>query len=299
MPNLSSIDYIYYYVDKRLANPPDMQYYTPPQDLLLIKKGKKKFERMIYPENGPFTDQEENAYEELLDYFYEEGEEVPEAITKRRALRFLNGHGFNIKKSFQNIIEHMQWRQELKPIILTQGDRDLLDKGFIYVHGRDRDYRPFLVVNAKIIAGKDVDPDDVFHTSWFACHYIIENLLLRGSVENWIDIMDLGGLPISKIPMKALKKFIVESQQHMKSRITKFFLLHVTWGIRTIYAIVSPFLEKRTKEKITMKKGGINDDMFEMAHPSQIEEKYGGDAENVTQYWPPKMVSEEYDPDPD
>ncbi len=128
---------------------------------------------------------------------------------------------------------------------------------------------------------------------------MVNNLFYRGSVENRIDILDLGGLPISKIPVKALKKFAVESQTHMKSRVYKSFMLHVTWGIRTIYAMVSPFIQKRSKMKLSMKKGGYNDEIFDYAHPSQVEEKYGGDAEDLTDFWPPREISDIYDTDPD
>ncbi|CAI2369390.1 unnamed protein product [Moneuplotes crassus] len=292
-------DYRYYYVDKNLSRPHMLEYYTPPEELLMITIGKKAPERMIYPLDGPFTKLEEDSYEELLDYFYDKGEELPEGVTKRRALRFLNGNSFDIKKTYENIIKHIEWRGEMKPFILSEGDMNLLDKGFIYIHGRDKNFRPILVINAKIIAGKGVDPDDVFNTAWFVCHYMIENILKRGSCENWVDIMDLGGLSFTKIPVKALKKFITESQVHMKSRIAKMFLLHVTWGIRTIYSIVSPFLEKRTKEKIIMNKGGYNEEILELAHPSQLEEKYGGEAENLTEFWPPFAISDEYGCDPD
>ncbi|CAI2371249.1 unnamed protein product [Moneuplotes crassus] len=301
-------DYKYYYVDKRYSRPETMEYYTPPEELLMIGAGKKNPERMIYPLDGPYTEQEETTYEQLLEYFEDKDTEIPECMTKRRALRFLNGNAFNVKKTYKNIVQHLEWREEMKPFILTQGDMQLLDKGFLYIHGRDKNFRPFLITNAIIIAEKGINPDDVFHTSWFMCHFLIENILKRGSVENWVEILDLGGLPISKIPVKALKKFMIESQIHMKSRIAKMFLLYVTWGIRTIYAIISPFLEKRTKEKIVMKKGGFtpnqenfvfNEEILEIAHPSQIEEKYGGEAENLTEHWPPISISDEYGTDPE
>ena len=39
--------------------------------------------------------------------------------------------------------------------------------------------------------------------------------------------------------------------------------------------------------------------MLEHIHPSQLEQKYGGDAENLEEYWPPKVISSEYGQDPD
>jgi len=176
---------------------------------------------------------------------------------------------------------------------------DLLQAGFSYIHGRDRHFRPILIINAKLLNEIKFDVDVVFNVSWFICFYIIENLLQREKVENWIDILNLGGLPISKIPVTPLKKFFVEAQENLKSRVSKFYIFNVTWGIRTIYSLLSPFLDQKVKEKFVMKKGEYDESLFELAHPSQIEQKYGGEAENVTQYWPPYCPSEEYDPHPE
>lgn len=35
-----------------------------------------------------------------------------------------------------------------------------------------------------------------------------------------------------------------------------------------------------------------------MVHHSQVEEKYGGTAQDLTEYWPPKKISDEYGYDP-
>jgi len=36
-----------------------------------------------------------------------------------------------------------------------------------------------------------------------------------------------------------------------------------------------------------------------MIHPPQLEKRFGGEAEDVTHYWPPKVISSEYGHDPD
>lgn len=90
----------------------------------------------------------------------------------------------------------------------------------------------------------------------------------------------------------------MEAQEYQKCRIRKFYFFNTTFGLRAIYALVSPFLDKVTKDKTQLKKEAYNDELLEFAHPSQIEEKYGGEAENLTEWWPPRCPSEEYDVDP-
>ena len=50
---------------------------------------------------------------------------------------------------------------------------------------------------------------------------------------------------------------------------------------------------------MSIKKDFTDPQLLEFAHPSQIEKKFGGDAENVTEFWPPLCPSNEYGHDPD
>ena len=134
---------------------------------------------------------------------------------------------------------------------------------------------------------------------WFMCFYIIEQLCIPGKVENWIFTSDLGGLSLSKLPSKHLKKFTLEAQDHLKCRIRKFYYFNTTFGLRAIYALISPFLDKAIKEKTFMTKEPYCDELLEFAHPSQVEKRFGGDAEDVEVFWPPFCPSEEYGHDED
>ena len=77
--------------------------------------------------------------------------------------------------------------------------------------------------------------------------------MIKGQVENWIFISDLGGLSLAKIPTKQLKKFMVEAQDHLKCRVRKFFYFNTTFGLRAIWALISPFIDKMIKEKMVIK----------------------------------------------
>ena len=143
------------------------------------------------------------------------------------------------------------------------------------------------------------DLEEVVKTSWFLCFYMIDQLFVREKVENWIFVSDLGGLSLSKIPTKHLKKFMLEAQEFLKCRLRKFFYFNTTFGLRAIFAIISPFLDKVVREKTCLKKGMTDPQLLKFAHPSQIEKKFGGEAENLTEFWPPVCPSTEYSHDPD
>lgn len=42
-----------------------------------------------------------------------------------------------------------------------------------------------------------------------------------------------------------------------------------------------------TKEKIVMSGKNTNEHLLANVHPKQLEKKYGGEADDVTEYWPP------------
>ena len=48
-----------------------------------------------------------------------------------------------------------------------------------------------------------------------------------------------------------------------------------------------------------MSKDGTHDILHELIHPSQLEQKFGGEAENLTEFWPPRHISDEFGHDPD
>lgn len=249
---------------------------------------------MIYPHDGPYEEKEEEKYEELLDFVEGKDEKLPEVMTKRRAMRFLVTNNFKVKKAYENIKSHLKWRANIHPIILNETHMRMLDAGYMYIHGRDKCLRPICLSNMGVINDLDVDMMEGVAVNWFMCFYMIDNLMTIGKVENWILVVDMNGLSLSKLPTKTLKAIMNEAQEHLKCRVRMFYYFNVTFGLRAIWTMVSPFVDKVIKHKIIMKADGNDPSLLDLAHPSQIEQKYGGEAEDVTEFWPPYCPSEEY-----
>lgn len=53
----------------------------------------------------------------------------------------------------------------------------------------------------------------------------------------------------------------------------------MAWGA------IKAFLEESTVEKISMNSGNTSDELFKQVNPSQVEERFGGKAKNVTTFW--------------
>jgi hypothetical protein len=254
---------------------------------------------MVFPEEGPWEEEEETAYGKFEEYIEKNGVTFPEICTKRVIMRFLSANHYKIKESVNNLVEHLEWREEVRPVILNEKQKKMLDHGYLYIHGRDRCLRPLCFSQASVVNELGFDMEDSFMATWFVCFYLIDQLTVPGKVENWVFVSDLGGLSLRKIPTSTLKKFMVSAQAHMKCRIRMFFYFNVTFGLRAIWAIISPFMDKFIKHKMVLRGDAKDPALLALADPSQIEQKYGGEAENVTKFWPPYCPSEEYGVDPE
>jgi hypothetical protein len=140
---------------------------------------------------------------------------------------------------------------------------------------------------------------DALDAALYAAFFFVENLLLPGRIENWILVINLDNLSVSKLPINFIKHFLKTMQAHLKCRGRAIVALKVTWALRAIWSVVSPFVDDRIKKKVTMTKEPTHPILTELIHPKQLEQKFGGDAEDIIEYWPPREVSEEYGYDPD
>ena len=93
-------------------------------------------------------------------------------------------------------------------------------------------------------------------------------------------------------------RFFSDTQRHFKSRGFRFYGFGLNFTIRAIWAIVSPIVEKKIKNKIKITNNNTHEDLWNWVHPSQVEQRYGGDAPDLTEYWPPRKIPGEigYDP---
>lgn len=78
----------------------------------------------------------------------------------------------------------------------------------------------------------------------------------------------------------------------------KAYYLNVSWGINVVYKglCVSGFLHEDTRAKMLLTDKTTDADMLNDFHPSQLEKRFGGQAETPTNFWPP-FVGKEFVPE--
>lgn len=142
------------------------------------------------------------------------------------------------------------------------------NSGFFYPTGRDRQFRPVLVFNAKLIDFNDVETG--IRATCFVHEIIIKTMFLPGQVENWVVIYDLGGMGITEMPMGAIKTTTGKMSANYGGRLYKMFTVNAPGTIWFAWKAVSAFLDPVTVEKINISKNNTEKEMFNNMHPSQV-----------------------------
>ena len=278
--NLSIDSSSYSSIPNEVLPPKVAHSYKPPNEIKFFLWGTKEQERLIFPAHEEWEDYEEDQYEKFMQFIDDEDVEFDKPIHKKDMLRYLYGSQFNFAETLKNIQLNLQHLNEIHPIVLNKGMKELLNKGIFYMNGRDSNFRPISYSKPCCITDTDASVDDALTAIYYAAYYVIDNWLLPGKIENWILVDDLNNLAISKLPTKTIVKMLGSMQQHLKWRACKVFLVNVTFGIRALYKILTPFIDKKVKQKVEMTKNSYNPKLLELAHPSQVEKNYGGEGQN-------------------
>ena len=96
--------------------------------------------------------------------------------------RYLLQNKFDKELAYNAIVENDRWlREDLIPLFEAYEEvLPLLEKGYVYGHGRDRYNRPILVTNARKIIDDNAQLDDLVKMQTFFFAYINFNALVPG-----------------------------------------------------------------------------------------------------------------------
>jgi predicted CopG family antitoxin len=286
---------------KKSLPPKEAYYYFPKGDEIIIhheKKPEKSLRRIFL--GVPYLEIEEKWIMEFKSEIAAHPEiRLPEYWNDAINLRFVYATECNIKKSFERMVRYLQWHKNMFPMNISPGDKifKLLNLGFLYVYGRDHQFRPILVCQPYIIqkSEKDYNADEVIKASAFLFQYIVNNMLIPGQIENWIMILNFEGTSPLNIP-DSVKQLIKTLSENFLSRLYKCYVFGMSFLLNCLYKIICNFLEEITVQKITvLEKKNINR-LFEIIRMDNIEKKFGGTAPDAilglpNSIFPPRMPS--------
>lgn len=196
-----------YNVTDESMNPPFKAYsYSPPHEEALLTVGKIS-QRLIFMGGTQYEDWEEELLGGLEEYMIDNKLSFSEPIPKHLKMRFRVGVE-TAEQCYTELEQHLAWRKESIPPTVTSRTGEILESGFMYVHGWDWRYRPGFVIEPywldELQIPADEKVDAVLKATTFMLEYIILNCLLPGQIENWITIMNVNKQGVMSVDWASL-----------------------------------------------------------------------------------------------
>lgn len=169
----------------------------------------------------------------------------------------------------------------------------------MYIHGRDKRFRPLVIINPTALLpfmklGKDLIGEEIIKCCIFIIEYMLKNMFLPGQIENYVVIIDVNKLGVSEIPKATLSKIIECLSKGYRYRTKRMFILNTTFSINLAWKVIESFMAGHMKNKMLMTDKHTSPELVNGFHPSQLEKKFGGQADDLTEFWPPYVPEGEF-----
>lgn len=272
--------------------------YVPLQNELINLLLNKPARRIFKCPEASLNQTEINAIQSISPEMKAKDLTLPKWWTPEETLRHLQGCDYDIDKAISSILYAIQWKSRYIQYSPIPDDvHCILNSGFLYIHGRDNRFRPLVFVNPARYEAKKYSFATYERAIGVFVEFVIDKLFIPGKIENWDMIVDLSEMSLLSIPydLKELHKSVKEVY---KCRLFKLFVLNLPNWLLWTWKIAKVFMGVTIESKVCMAEYdyGRFDQVFEFINRKQVEQKYGGEADNVTKgyFFPPKFNCDEY-----
>ena len=275
-----------YEIFKRCLPPKEAYYFfQKPEEIIVIDRKKPENSARRIFTNVPFTDFEKKWLKELKKIIDSHPDEViPDEWDDGMSLGCIYSALGDIKFAYEIMLDYINWFENTFPMIITPRDKswELLNNGFLYIYGRDHQFRPIMVCQPYILQNKMdyFSNSDVVNVCLFVCQFAVNNLLIPGQIENWIMFFNLKGTSLLSLP-EPIKKLVQELSDNFNFRLYKCYVLGMSFIMRLLYKFVCSFIGQPNEDKIIILDGRKDKHLFDDFNPDNLEKRFGGRAENL------------------
>ena len=278
-------------------------YFPKGEEIIVInkKKPESSYRKIYY--NVPVFDMEKNYINKLKEIINQHPEiKLPYFFDDELLLRFLYADDCELNEVFKRLKKYIEWSNKTFPLTIQPKSRivEILNKGFIYVYGRDCKYRPILIFRLEqfVKNQKIYSVQEVLEAGIFLGQFVINHMLLPGHVERWNLLVNLRKATLLSLP-DHIKKLLPIMNEGFISRLNKTYVIGMNFFFRLLYKIVCAFLKESTVKKIKILDGKKDQSMFEEIRKDNVEISMGGTAPDArigveNGIFPPRMPSENF-----
>lgn len=268
-----------------IHSPKEAFFFIPSRDnqLIYCSKNPKKSIRLIFEKTdaNEYLPHENEYYYKFIKYLEENPIELPKGWTESDTRKCLQASGWDFKKTIKKMKTNINC---LIPNMDLNDIKDILSSGAFYMHGLDCNYRPILcVIVSKFVKIMDLYPlDNFIYAIYVFINYLSKHFFIPGQVENYVILVDLSNVSFWKPPLKILKIFDFLQNKYL-CRLSNLYVYGMNYVLNMCWKIIKKLIDERTSQKFNFISGtnDIKKYVLSKIHPSQLEKKFGGAAENI------------------
>lgn len=166
----------------------------------------------------------------------------------------------------------------------------------MYLGGRDRHFRPYIVMKPAVLFDSGCDDKEAIAAVLAFFTWIFQHTLKNEHVENVVNLVSHEGMTLWGMKWALMKNMmpILQSLNAGKSR--GFYVVNAIPFFAMIFKVASVFIDANTLAKLNVTTANSSELITSMIAPEQLEEQFGGIAPNRKDgdFWPPKLLSDKF-----
>ena len=187
----------------------------------------------------------------------------------RLVLRFLQGLKWDYQKTYDEILEHNQFRKQLD--LDYEHFREELELGIVYGVRRDKNMRPVIIINVRRMIDSRISVDRLLALTNFFLEYVIAYAMVPGSIESWTAIFDLKDVGVTEIPKDRIQPLVRSMTKNFRGRLFRFFATDVTWVVRQLWKLAHKFVDDFTNRKLMIFGDDYQAEIKDLIDPDNLE----------------------------
>ncbi|GLT39916.1 hypothetical protein SLA2020_140820 [Shorea laevis] len=191
--------------------------------------------------------------------------------------RFLRARDLDIEKASAMFLKYLKWRRMFVPngSISASEVPNEIAQNKMFLQGRDKKGRPISVaLGARHFQNKGgVEEFQRFIV------YSLDKICARmpPGQEKFVVIGDLEGWGYANSDVRAYVAALSIVQDYYPERLEKLFIVHAPYLFMTVWKIVYPFIDNKTRKKIVfVENKKLKSTLLEEIDESQLPDIYGG-----------------------
>ena len=260
-----------------------------PNEAFLVFPIIKDKKRIIFDGTPSYTRKENKNLAEIHSLL---NKTTRKFISKSDILRFLVFNDYNQENTINCIEQYISNKKAILHFPINKPPLNYyttLNKGCIYVNGKDSFYRPIIIFNWDLLIEEIqcTSKNYIFQVLFYFFHFVIEMLLLPGQIEQWNIILDSNHKNLNySDDFKYIMFLLIDS---FPKRLNLIFILNCDSINGYMWKLLKLALENKTQtNNIVHILDSEKSLLFSYINPVQIEQKYGGKGINKEKdFFPP------------